>query len=113
MRALARFDMTSANPIKVVMLASSYPRYSDDSASIFLRYLAENLRDRGLVVHVLTPACDGRGGTVLENGVIVHRFRYLPGSWQKLAYVTRAGATHIELRAKSRRASNKSQKSSR
>ena len=77
--------MTSANPIKVVMLASSYPRYSDDSASIFLRYLAENLRDRGLTVHVLAPAHD-TGGITSENGVMVQRFRYFPRPWQKLAY---------------------------
>lgn len=68
------------------MLVSSYPRHSDDSASIFLRNLAENLRDRGLVVHVLAPASDGNAGTTSENGVIVHRFRYFPRPWQKLTY---------------------------
>lgn len=75
----------AVKPLKVTMLVSSYPRRSDDSASIFLRNLAESLRDRGLVVHVLAPA-DGRAGTISENGVIVQRFRYFPGPWQKLAY---------------------------
>jgi glycosyltransferase involved in cell wall biosynthesis len=67
------------------MLVSSYPRDTDDSASIFLRNLAESLRDRGLVVHVLAPA-DGKAGTTSERGVTVQRFRYFPGPWQKLAY---------------------------
>lgn len=67
------------------MLVSSYPRCSDDSASIFLRNLAESLRDRGLVVHVLAPAYD-TGGMTSENGIVVQRFRYFPRPWQKLAY---------------------------
>jgi teichuronic acid biosynthesis glycosyltransferase TuaC len=67
------------------MLASSYPRRSDDSASIFLRHLAEHLHDRGLSVHVLTPA-DDIAGASSENGVMVRRFRYFPGAWQRLAY---------------------------
>lgn len=75
----------AVEPLKITMLVSSYPRCSDDSASIFLRNLAESLRDRGLRVHVLAPA-DGKAGTTSENGVIVQRFRYFPGPWQKLAY---------------------------
>jgi glycosyltransferase involved in cell wall biosynthesis len=75
----------AVKPLKVTMLVSSYPRRSDDSASIFLRNLAESLRDHGVVVHVLAPA-DGKAGTTSENGVTVQRFRYFPGPWQKLAY---------------------------
>jgi glycosyltransferase involved in cell wall biosynthesis len=67
------------------MLASSYPRSADDSASVFLRYLAESLRDRGLVVQVLVPA-DGKAGTTPEKSVVVQRFRYFPRPWEKLAY---------------------------
>ncbi len=73
------------NPVKVVMLVSSYPRSPDDTASIFLRYLAEHLHKRSIVVHVLAPA-DRESGETVENGVSVHRFRYLPRSWQRLAY---------------------------
>ncbi len=67
------------------MLVSSYPRSPDDTASIFLRYLAEHLHKRSIVVHVLAPA-DKESGETVENGVSVHRFRYLPRSWQRLAY---------------------------
>ena len=73
------------NPLKVLMLVSSYPRGDDDSASIFLRHLTEQLHDRGLDVYVLAPA-DRQTGTVVENGVTVKRFSYWPRRWRKLAY---------------------------
>ncbi len=77
--------MTPRNPAKVLMLASSYPRSHDDTASIFLRELAEHLQSRGLIVHVLAPAQQS-GGTRSENGITVHRFRYFLRPWQTLAY---------------------------
>lgn len=74
-----------SGPLKVLMLASSYPRNREDTASIFLRYLAESLSKRGIRVHVLAPA-DQKGGACAEGNIIVHRFRYFPARWQKLAY---------------------------
>lgn len=71
--------------LKVLMLASSYPRAAEDTASIFLRYLAEGLARRGHDIRVLVPA-EAEGGVRLEGNVRVHRFRYLPAQWQKLAY---------------------------
>lgn len=71
--------------LKVMMLVSSYPRGPADSASIFLRNLAESLRDRGLAVTVLAPA-DDKSGITSESDITVQRFRYFPRSWQKLAY---------------------------
>ncbi|HEY1269459.1 MAG TPA: glycosyltransferase [Candidatus Binatia bacterium] len=67
------------------MLASSYPRAEGDTASIFLRYLAQSLARRGLDVTVLAPA-EGEGGVSVEEGIRVHRVRYFPAKWQKLAY---------------------------
>ncbi len=67
------------------MLASSYPRNDSDSASIFLRHLAESLKAQNLAIHVLAPA-DKVSGEKSENGIIVHRFRYFFARWQKLAY---------------------------
>ena len=75
----------SNRPLKVLFLTSSYPRSGDDTASVFLRYLAEHLADEGLDVHVLAPA-DGKGETIIEAKVTVHRFQYFPTGLQKLAY---------------------------
>jgi glycosyltransferase involved in cell wall biosynthesis len=77
--------MNPPKPLKILMLVSSYPRTEEDSASIFLRYLAENLHELGLNIHVLAPS-DRNATTTHENGIVVHRFRYFPAAWQKLAY---------------------------
>jgi len=75
----------SNRPLKVLFLTSSYPRSADDTASVFLRYLAVHLAGEGLDVHVLAPA-DTASGTVCEGKVTVHRFRYFPSRLQRLAY---------------------------
>lgn len=75
----------SNRALKVLLLASSYPRSPHDTASVFLRYLAEQLADRGIEVSVLAPA-DGKGGKRLEGRVTVSRFQYFPVALQALAY---------------------------
>jgi glycosyltransferase involved in cell wall biosynthesis len=68
-----------------LFLTSSYPRHEDDSASVFLRYLAEVLADRNLDVHVLAPS-EGQASKAIEGRITVHRFQYLPVRLQRLAY---------------------------
>jgi teichuronic acid biosynthesis glycosyltransferase TuaC len=75
----------SNRALKVLFLTSSYPRSPDDTASVFVRYLAEQLADRGLVVYVLAPA-NGKGGKTVEGRVTVYRFQYFPVALQALAY---------------------------
>jgi glycosyltransferase involved in cell wall biosynthesis len=77
--------MDADRPIKILILTSGYPRYKEDSASIFLRHLAENLAKHGIQVHVLAPA-DKTGGTCIEEKITIHRFQYFPVAWQQLAY---------------------------
>ncbi len=73
------------SPLKVLMLTSSYPRSDEDTASIFLRHLAESLAARSIHIEVLAPA-DREGGTQMEKNIRVHRFWYFPARFQKLAY---------------------------
>jgi glycosyltransferase involved in cell wall biosynthesis len=77
--------MREQQGLKVLFLTSSYPRSHEDTASVFLRYLAEHLADRGLEIHVLAPA-DTTSGTTVEGKVTVHRFQYFPCRLQRLAY---------------------------
>jgi len=77
--------MSEQHGLKVLFLTSSYPRSAEDTASVFLRYLAEHLADRGLEIHVLAPA-DTSSGTTVEGKITVHRFRYFPSRLQALAY---------------------------
>ena len=51
--------MTHGNALKLLMLASSYPRHKEDSASVFLRHLAQSLSQRGLRVAVLATRVGG------------------------------------------------------
>jgi glycosyltransferase involved in cell wall biosynthesis len=76
---------TQPAQLKVLFLASSYPRNESDSAAVFLRYLAQALAARGVDVHVLAPA-EGKSTSTIEAGITVHRFQYFPLRWQKLAY---------------------------
>jgi glycosyltransferase involved in cell wall biosynthesis len=77
--------VTFASPLKVLFLTSSYPRSTEDSASVFLRYLAEALAKRHIEVHVLAPSA-GKSHKSTEDNVTVHRFQYFPVRLQKLAY---------------------------
>ncbi len=77
--------MPREKQLRVILLTSSYPRHATDSASVFLRYLAQHLNQRGIAVHVLAPA-DQSAGMTTEDGINVSRFRYFPRPWQKLAY---------------------------
>jgi glycosyltransferase involved in cell wall biosynthesis len=77
--------MSQQQALKVLFLTSSYPRDHEDTASVFLRYLAEHLADRGLEIHVLAPA-DTTSGTTVEGKIAVHRFQYFPSRLQALAY---------------------------
>jgi glycosyltransferase involved in cell wall biosynthesis len=77
--------MNQQKRVKVLFLTSSYPRSAEDTASVFLRYLAEHLADRGLEIHVLAPA-DTISGTIVEGKITIHRFQYLPFRLQRLAY---------------------------
>jgi len=77
--------MSGSEPLKVLMLTSSYPRNKADSAGLFVRHLAENISQRGIEVHVLTPS-DAKGGTFIENNIVIHRFQYFPLTSQGLAY---------------------------
>ena len=78
--------MPSKAPLKVLLLSSSYPRNKTDNSSIFLRYLAKNLVKQGVDIHVLAPDHSAVEKQLLDTGVKTHWFKYLPRSWQALAY---------------------------
>ncbi|MEI6067753.1 MAG: glycosyltransferase [Methylococcaceae bacterium] len=72
---------------KILWLTSSYPRFKDDSASIFLHHLAETLNEQDFEIHILSPDHDSVDHTFPESAINSHHFRYaFPGSQQKLAY---------------------------
>jgi glycosyltransferase involved in cell wall biosynthesis len=72
--------------MRVLFLTHSYPRASGDAAGSFILKLAASLRDENIDVSVVAPAGEGLPASEVIGGVPVHRFRYAPRRFQKLAY---------------------------
>lgn len=71
--------------MRVVHLATAFPRRAGDPITPWLVRLLQELRGRGIEAEVLAPAYRGlRGGTV--EGVPVRRFRYAPTRWETLTH---------------------------
>jgi glycosyltransferase involved in cell wall biosynthesis len=72
--------------MRVLFLTHSYPRTSGDAAGAFLLHLAAALRHEGADVTVVAPAGDHLPSSEVLDGIPVHRFRYAPQRFQRLAY---------------------------
>ena len=71
----------------ILWLTSSYPRYEQDSASIFLRYLAETIDNKVFDLHILSPDNQYVDNSLQSPAIFLHYFKYfLPRGLQKLAY---------------------------
>lgn len=70
---------------RILVLTSTLPRWQGDTTPPFVLDLCRELA-REFEVHVLAPHATGAARHELVAGVHVHRFRYLPGRWQRLAY---------------------------
>ena len=71
--------------MRVLVLASTYPRWPADTLPPFVHELALRLAQQH-EVHVLAPHAKGCKTTEVLDGVQVHRFRYGPESFETLAY---------------------------
>jgi glycosyltransferase involved in cell wall biosynthesis len=63
---------------RVVMVASSYPRYPGDSVGSFMEPIAQGIAARGHEVHLVAPWHPKWSRAKVENGVHFHLFRYAP-----------------------------------
>ncbi|MFQ5643312.1 MAG: glycosyltransferase [Thiogranum sp.] len=72
--------------MKVLMVATSYPRFCGDSAAVFLQYLARAIGRDGHDVHVLVPNDPLADDSLNDRRVTVHRFGYFPVKRPGLAY---------------------------
>ncbi len=71
----------------IVWLTSSYPRFASDSASIFLRYLAETFDHTAFNIHIIAPDDQYVEHSLHSSGIFLHYFKYfMPRRLQKLAY---------------------------
>lgn len=75
------------NKTKLLISASTYPRWSGDSTPGFVKQFAEELVEVGDSVYVLAPHSKDAKTSESEQGVAVHRYRYfLPASGETVAY---------------------------
>jgi len=72
--------------LNVVCVTHAYPRWDGDVAGAFIERLMLALAARGIGVHVVAPADEGRGGKELRHRIPVTRVRYAPATWETLAY---------------------------
>lgn len=70
---------------RLLVIASTYPRWRGDSLPPFVHELARRLTPQ-FEVHVLVPHTSGAATREELDGVEVHRFHYLPARFETLAY---------------------------
>jgi len=71
---------------KILVTTSTFPRWSQDSGSPFVQELCQELAERGWKVVVLAPFSKGAQQSEILDGIKIYRYRYLPASWEGLAY---------------------------
>ncbi len=71
--------------MRVLFLATAFPRHREDVITPWLVEAVRQLRARGVEVEVLAPAYRGLGDQVVDS-VPVHRFRYAPTRVEALTH---------------------------
>lgn len=76
---------TEKNKIKVLFVATAYPRFKGDVITPWMVQLIQRLRDSGIEVSVFTSSYMGLGNQV-QDGVPVYRFRYFFRKYERLTH---------------------------
>ncbi len=72
-------------PLRILHIATAYPRWPGDVISPWLVQMLQGLRQRGHEVGVFTSSYRGLGSQI-EDGIHVYRFRYAPRRWEILTH---------------------------
>lgn len=78
--------MPVGDPLRILFLTQTYPRFDGDTSGPFIRDLACGLVRGGDEVKVLTPHAPEVAAEWDDDGVEVESFRYAPESWEVLGY---------------------------
>lgn len=73
-------------PLRVLVLASTYPAKVGDGTPSFVRDLAVGVASGGAEVHVLVPAVPGGARRESTDGIEVLRYRFFPRRWEDVAH---------------------------
>lgn len=71
--------------MKILVIGSVYPRFSEDAEVPWLRTSIQYLKKAGAQVQVLAPSYRGLKSHFIDN-VKVNRFRYAPKNWEFLTH---------------------------
>ena len=89
--------------MKIVVLTTSYPRHSEDTAGRFVADAVERLRAAGVEVEVVSPACFRQFGIAYGDGVLANlrsrpwRWGLLPAFLVNFARAARRAARDADL----------------
>lgn len=72
--------------MKVCWITSSYIRNKTDFTSFFLHDIAKRLAAYGIEIHIITPNSQNTKSEEIIDGVIIHRFAFVPQKYDKLTY---------------------------
>lgn len=71
---------------RVLTLAHVFPRAPTDPMGAFVLHLADALAALGIHIEVIAPHAASLADAETFGAVRVHRFRYAPARWERLAY---------------------------
>lgn len=72
--------------MKILVVASTFPRWPGDTDPTFVYELSARLTEDDTEVHVLAPHTRGARTREQLDSLVVHRFRYFFERWETLAY---------------------------
>jgi glycosyltransferase involved in cell wall biosynthesis len=73
-------------PTRILTVTHNYPRFDGDPAGAFVARVAEGVAARGYEVEVVAPHAPGSPTDERVRGIRVHRFRYGPDPFERVAY---------------------------
>jgi glycosyltransferase involved in cell wall biosynthesis len=73
-------------PLRILAVTHNYPRFAGDPAGAFVARIAEGAAAHGHEVEVVAPHAPGTVTDEQVHGIRIHRFRYAPDSFERVAY---------------------------
>lgn len=72
---------------RILITASTYPRWDNDATPGFVEQFAKNIKRRNTDVYVIAPHAYGAKKNEVKDGVVIHRYHYfIPPKAQTIMY---------------------------
>jgi len=77
---------TSKSIKSILVLTSTFPRWTNDTDPPFVMELSRRLVKENIKTDILAPHAEGAKQKEIMHGMAVYRYRYFIGKWEQLAY---------------------------